>query len=199
MMLKVCGLRDQANIQAVAALAPDFVGFIFHEVSPRYVRDLSPAFVRSIVGPKKVGVFVKQSTQEIVDCMNQYGLDLAQLHGDQSAEMVNGLVAQGIAVIKVFRVKDELPNEVNRFKAATYFLFDTLSDQYGGTGHTFDWAILKPIDHPFLLSGGIDLERISEVKKLNHPFLVGVDVNSRFETARGIKDIEKIKQLKEAL
>lgn len=201
MKLKVCGLKDQENIMQVVGLSPDFVGFIFYEKSLRYVGELSAEFVKKTSGPVKVGVFVNASIDQILGIKESYGLDMVQLHGEESLAMVQDLKRKNISVIKVFRVLDELPNEMDDYAPhVDLFLFDTRSGKkYGGSGMQFDWSILRHVNHPFLLSGGIGMEDLEQIRELKLKYLVGLDINSRVEVSPGIKDIQKIKSVKAML
>jgi phosphoribosylanthranilate isomerase len=200
--LKVCGMREAENVQALVGLMPDFIGMIFYEKSPRCIDnpDVAKIIPASI---KKVGVFVNADLGDILDKIKTYQLDFVQLHGDETPEIASQLKTKGIGVIKVFSVVTELPiAEMKPFEGIVdYFLFDTKTPAYGGSGHKFDWQILKQYDSttPFFLSGGIDLDDLNEVKSLALPQLYAIDVNSRFEIRPGFKDIEKLNALKNEL
>lgn len=197
MKLKVCGLKYEKNIAEVVACEPDFIGHIFYKKSPRYVGNLDVDFVRNISGVKKVGIFVNASATEIVSKVKGYGLDLIQLHGDENLEMIKGLHAKGLEIIKVFRVSNTLPPELSEFVPyIKYCLFDTWTSNFGGSGQHFDWRLLADVSHPFFISGGIQIGDIETIKKLESENLAGIDVNSRFEIRHGWKDVDKIKKLK---
>ncbi|SNT36479.1 phosphoribosylanthranilate isomerase [Ekhidna lutea] len=201
--LKVCGMRDPENISGLLDLRPDFIGFIFYPKSPRYVDEMDGDFVMRIpLSIHKVGVFVNESLENIVTLADKYGLEYIQLHGDEDLDFAKAIREKGLKVIKVFRVMDTIPFVAKQYEGiADYFLFDTQSMNYGGSGRHFDWNILRTynINVPFLLSGGVQLEDIDQIKEMNIEKLVGVDVNSRFEVEPALKDIEKLKLLKEAL
>ena len=200
MKLKVCGLKYQENIKDVLEVTPDFLGFIFYPPSPRFVGELAPSFVKGINNIKKVGVFVNASLPEVLETKEKYGLELIQLHGDESPEYVSEAKKNGLKVIKVFRINDKLPENLTAFQTnAELFLFDTDSKAYGGSGKQFDWELLKDVSHPFLLSGGIGPEDIFQIKALSLKYLQGIDVNSKVEVEPGRKSISLIKQLKEQL
>ncbi len=199
MNLKVCGLKDPENIRHVAMLKPQFIGFIFYPKSKRFVGDdfVLPTISTEI---KKVGVFVNAEVSAIIDKIDEYKLDLIQLHGDETptfCEAFNNF----IPVIKAFGINETFDfKSLNNYKeCCSYFLFDTKTSEYGGSGKSFDRAILEKYDNsvPFFLSGGIGLEEIKNLKigKLENLKIYGIDVNSRFETEPGIKDIEQLEKI----
>lgn len=204
MRLKVCGMRDAENIRQLLALKPDYMGFIFFEKSPRYVSDdLDEDLLKSFPNfTQKAGVFVNASIEYLKEQVRRYELDLVQLHGDESVDYVAELYAMGIRVIKVFPVGASFNLELSRYKPfVEFFLFDTKGQARGGTGKTFDWKLLKEynLDCPFFLSGGIGLENVGKLSSLEGLPVHAIDVNSRFEQAPGLKDIEMIRQLKNEL
>jgi phosphoribosylanthranilate isomerase len=201
MKFKVCGLKNRENIVEVLACKPDFIGFIFYDKSPRYIgEELELSFVQSISTSKKVGVFVNESEIKMLDIASCYGLDYLQLHGAETSEFCKQ-IQKSMPVIKAFQINDDFDfSELNEYEdACTYFLFDSKSKQYGGSGETFNWEKLNEykLQKPFFLSGGIDLENIEQVLLLKSEFpnLYAIDVNSKFETEPGIKDVAKIKLL----
>ena len=195
-------MREAENIRSLEGVAPDFMGLIFFDKSPR---DASGYEVEDDLakGIARVGVFVNPAKEEVLEKARNYHLDYVQLHGDESVSLAKELKDAGLGVIKVFRVNDELPVEAMRpFEGAVnFFLFDTRTRLFGGSGEKFDWEILKayPFDTPYFLSGGIELEDIGHIKTLDLPGLFAIDINSRFEVTPGRKDIEKIKKVKELL
>ncbi|MEP0368259.1 MAG: phosphoribosylanthranilate isomerase [Cyclobacteriaceae bacterium] len=201
MKLKVCGMREKENIEELLQLEPDFIGFIFYAKSPRFVENFEIPDVPTET--KKVGVFVNEDESVILDCVEKYGLDYVQLHGNEPVELAESIKQKGVGVIKVFGVMDALPSaEIRPYEdAVDYFLFDTKTPAHGGSGQKFDWSILKSYDStkPFFLSGGIDVSDIEEIKKMNIEKLEVIDVNSRFEIAPGLKNIERVKALKSKL
>lgn len=198
MKLKVCGMRERQNIVELGSVSPDFIGFIFYQKSPRYVGRAD--FETLPATTKRVGVFVNPTENEVKEKVGEFELDIIQLHGDEPVEFVMKLQKTGLSVIKVFSVMDELPLEKmkNYEPYVDFFLLDTKTPAYGGSGEKFDWRMLERynLSKPFFLSGGIDLDDIEEVKNLKSDKLYAIDVNSRFETAPGVKNIEKIKELK---
>ncbi len=197
-------MRDPENIEAVGALQPDLMGFIFYEKSKRLVTPDEWVLekVWSFQG-KKVGVFVNADLEEVLENVAAFRLDYAQLHGDESLDYGKELHEKEVRLIKVFGVQDKMPvDEIRLWEPYTdIFLFDTETNNYGGSGQKFDWSILNDYDStkPFMLSGGIGLEDIEDIKNLAIPKLWGIDVNSKFELEPGLKDIEKVKALKDAL
>ncbi|MEQ8472281.1 MAG: phosphoribosylanthranilate isomerase [Marinoscillum sp.] len=199
MKLKVCGMRDDENIRQLMELKPDFMGMIFYPKSARYVTEV-PQVASSV---ERVGVFVNEETEEIIRKAEEFGFKYIQLHGKEPVEQVKELKEMGFTIIKVFSVDTKMPLEEMKsyYDYSDYFLFDTRTPQYGGSGVKFDWSILQSydLDKPFFLSGGIDLDDIVEIKRLNLPKLYAVDINSRFEISPAMKDIKKIKAFKELL
>jgi phosphoribosylanthranilate isomerase len=198
MKIKVCGLRDKHNIQAVAALAPDYMGFICYEPSPRYVKDIPMDVLTDLPSSIfKTAVFVNESAETINRLIDTFGFNAIQLHGSESPEFANSF-RDKVTVFKAFGLNtdfdfEQLNNYANK---VDYFLFDTKTDLHGGSGKTFDWGILDKykLDVPFFLSGGLSLDNLAEVNTINHPQFYGVDLNSKFETSPGVKDIEKLKK-----
>ena len=178
----------------------DLMGFIFYNNSPRYFNNaLNFDEVRQIPKTiKKVGVFVNASINNLLNTIAHYDLDFVQLHGNENPEYCKELM-QYVKVIKTISVNDKNSIlEINNYtNVCTYFLFDTASPSYGGTGHPFNWQLLEEttIDIPFFISGGVSIENITEIKNLNFKNFVGVDVNSKFEINPGLKDLNKIQQL----
>jgi phosphoribosylanthranilate isomerase len=199
MKLKICGMKDRENILSVLENKPDYLGFIFYKKSPRYAGELSPDFVQSINSVTKVGVFVNEKEITILDYVARYGLDLVQLHGDEDPNFCKEL-QKNIKVIKAFGITNEFDFSVlNKFEnACDYFLFDASTSYYGGSGKTFDWKKLSDynLKKPFFLSGGIGPENIYEAININSSFLFAIDVNSKAESAPGIKRTDLIKELK---
>ncbi|MBX2943057.1 MAG: phosphoribosylanthranilate isomerase [Cyclobacteriaceae bacterium] len=197
--LKVCGMRDSSNIREVASVHPDFMGFIFYQKSPRYVGLNFKIPDNLDVSIQRVGVFVNEKVKTIIELVTKHSLDFVQLHGDESLEECQELKRNGIKTMKVFSIDNAFDFEgVAHYQPyADYVLFDTLGKARGGNGVPFDWHLLKKYkgDVPFLLSGGIDPENISQVKKLNHDQLFAIDVNSGVESAPGVKDLSKLNRL----
>ncbi|MEM6737546.1 MAG: phosphoribosylanthranilate isomerase [Bacteroidota bacterium] len=201
--LKVCGMRDAKNIKGLMNLKPDFMGFIFYPESPRYAQDLDEELMAKVpLSIDRVGVFVNEEIHKILALSQKYNLTYAQLHGDENLNYATELKTKGIKIIKVFRIKDSIPSAALRYvNIADYLLFDTYGTGYGGSGKHFDWNILKnhDIKVPFLLSGGVQIEDINEIKSMKLPMLAGLDVNSKFELEPGLKNLELVKELKNKL
>lgn len=216
-------MRDADNIRAVAALDIDFLGFIFYPKSPRYtpkaipeaelIADTATTARHDDIEcrkPQRVGVFVDEMPQTIITHIHNDQLGYVQLHGHELPEMIDHLKRAVISdnhhslkVIKAFSISK--PDDLLQTKAyegiADLFLFDTPTESYGGSGKKFDWQMLQAYDGhtPFLLSGGIGPEDIDRIHKFEHPQCIGIDLNSRFETAPGIKDVEALRRFTENL
>ncbi len=202
MRVKVCGITKAAQAQQVSEAGADFAGFIFYPPSSRYVFKHMPATeIRKLRNINKVGVFVNADVDDVLRTVDDCGLYLVQLHGDESPRYCEK-ISQYITVIKAFRVSsnDNISWKIKDYHdAADMFMFDTDGAGFGGTGKKFDWQILKEasINKPFFLSGGIapdDAENIQQFQQ--HSIakdLFALDINSRFEITPGIKDMEKVK------
>ena len=200
--LKVCGMKYQDNIKQVAALQPDYLGFIFYEKSARnFDSESIPQLPKSI---KKTGVFVDADLDLVVDYIKKHDLQAVQLHGKESPEYCEKIKSEGIEVIKVFSIKDAFDFSVlNPYVAfVDYFLFDTKGKLPGGNGYTFDWNVLNnyPSEKPFFLSGGIGLSEVEDIKKFAKSkaskYCYALDVNSKFEIEPGLKNIDDLKKFK---
>ncbi|MFA5972013.1 MAG: phosphoribosylanthranilate isomerase [Lentimicrobiaceae bacterium] len=200
MQFKVCGITTTEDIIALISLEIDRLGFIFYHKSQRYVygKLIEDGLNEIPKHIKKTGVFVNAEIAEVEQIIDQYQLDSIQLHGDESPEFCRHFKNK-VEVIKTISIKDEDSFETAKLylDACDLFLFDTYSDNYGGTGKTFEWKWLEAysLNKPFYLSGGISLENVEEIKNIKHNQLIGIDINSKFEIRPGIKDIVKIKQL----
>ncbi|NJN26191.1 MAG: phosphoribosylanthranilate isomerase [Cyclobacteriaceae bacterium] len=198
---KVCGLRD--NIAEVMALQPDYIGFIFYPKSPRFIgHDFKmPAFHEKSI--KKVGVFVNESVDVVQDMVEKFKLDVVQLHGSESPEVCEGLQSPNLGVIKAFHVEEGFDFEILKpyEMVVDFFLFDTKTSQYGGSGRAFDWAMLQKyaLNIPYFLSGGISLENIDDLNKLEVSKIQAIDVNSKFEIEPGLKDLGMLGELSRKL
>ena len=217
MKIKVCGMRDPENIHAVRELGIDFLGLIFWPKSSRYVKDIKvragnipdiPIELGMKNGPERqpatVGVFVNEMPQTVVTHAYNYKLDYIQLHGEESPTYIDNLkhtlipdIMPDIKVIKALSIREA--DDVKRWRQykdhTDLILFDTKCDCVGGSGKQFDWSVLEGYDGdiPFLLSGGIGPEDAESVRRFSHPMCIGIDINSRFETAPAMKDISKLR------
>ncbi len=195
--VKVCGMRQAENVAQVALLAPTLMGFIFYPRSPRYAAGMPPAVVRGLPASiRPVGVFVNAPTEEIVSVCRDYGIETVQLHGGETPEQCRELKAAGLSVFKAVGVDADTSWEELRPYCGDVemFVLDTKTAAYGGSGKKFDWGMLDdyPFDTPYLLSGGISPDDLGDILAGMRPMMAGVDLNSRFETAPGIKDISKL-------
>ena len=193
MTIKVCGMKHALNIRELDTLQlADWMGFIFYPGSPRFV-DQVPQYLPQY--SKRVGVFVNEPTDDIVRRLHEFGLDMVQLHGDESPGYCQDLKQMfgPVPLIKAISVSSKA--DLRRAEAYTdiadYLLFETPCQGFGGSGHKFDWSILQAYQGPtpFLITGGIGPDDIERIRAFSHPHCIGFDLNSRFETAPAIKDI----------
>ena len=211
MKLKVCGMRDNENIESLIALKPDFMGFIFYKKSKRFVADFPTIEIPLSI--KKVGVFVNESLDTVLDIVEKYNLDSVQLHGNETPEYCEKLKdcylersrksfsePHQIEIFKAFSVDDtfDFLKTEDYQKVCDYMLFDTKGKDYGGNGVKFNWDVLQKYkgEIPFILSGGITKNDVEEIKKINHSAFVGLDINSGFEIEPALKNINEIKEFK---
>ncbi len=198
--IKICGMRDQQNIESLVQLPVDYIGFIFYPPSPRYIGDNPDKNIFKVVPSsiKKVGVFVNAPLNEVLRNAEDFGLNTIQLHGSEIADYCNAIRERGYEVIKAFKAEPvQLTCEATAYRyACDYLLFDTPTPKHGGSGKKFDWEMLKiqKLYLPYFLSGGIAPGDASNIKSLGLKGLYAVDVNSRFEIKPGLKDIALIKK-----
>ncbi|GAB3646253.1 phosphoribosylanthranilate isomerase [Echinicola sediminis] len=205
MLVKVCGMREPANVQALLEeVSPDLMGMIFYSKSSRFVQGDSSVLASGKVA--KVGVFVNASLSEVLETVEAFKLSYVQLHGDENSAYVKELHSKTRAeIIKVFRVKKDIDwEELRVFEPyVKYFLFDTQTKHFGGSGKKFDWSVLEtyPLQKPFLLSGGIDENSVVAIRQLEKkvPLMAGIDINSKFELEPALKDVAKIRTFVSAL
>jgi phosphoribosylanthranilate isomerase len=199
MKVKICGMKYEENIREVAGLQPDYMGFIFYEKSPRYFDGYIPTLPKPT---QKVGVFVDAYLDDILDKIRRYNLQFVQLHGNETPDFCRLFKQTDAKVIKVFPVDEAFNfNAIKPYETVCdFFLFDTKGKYHGGNGETFNWQILNdyPSKKPFFLSGGIGLEEIPSIKKLNLP-IHAIDVNSKFEINPGLKDVVNCGKLTDIL
>ena len=194
MTVKVCGMREAGNIAEVARLAPDFMGFIFYEPSPRNACGMPPEALDALSPEtKRVGVFVDAPKEHVLAIAQKYALDLVQLHGSESPEMCAEL-RLSLGVAKAFGIGslEDVARTAAYEGTCDLYVFDTAASTHGGTGRKFDHSLLVSYEGntPYLLSGGIGPEDTAAAP--SDPRCAGFDINSRFETAPGIKDPEAI-------
>lgn len=195
--VKICGMQDPENLLNIAALHPDFLGFIFVPNSPRYIQlENLPSLPPTI---QKVGVFVNAKHEIILQNVQQYELDFVQMHGDESPEECAALAHRGLKIIKAFRVH---PNFDFRSTKAfepycAYFLWDTFMPiAYGGTGHTFDWNLLRKYSGStqYFIGGGIGTHNLNALLPHLTETCYAIDLNSQIEQAPGLKDLSLAKK-----
>lgn len=195
-------MTQALQVRALGEMGVDYIGFIFYPASPRYVGNkMRPEDIKAINGSfKKVGVFVNADKDEILKTAEACGLDMVQLHGDE-APLLCEKIAENIPVIKAFRLlnnDDVLYKLLPYREIVDYFLFDTNTKSFGGSGKRFDWSILEnlSLEKPFFLSGGISEEHLPDLKLFQElsvaKSLISLDINSRFETEPGVKDLDRI-------
>ena len=184
-------------------MLPDYLGFIFYKGSPRWVGDQFDIGNKIPDSIKKVGVFVNEKPAKIREIVKEHGLDLVQLHGDESIDECETLKAENISVIKVFSIHDgfDFGNVVPYQAVVDFLLFDTKGKSYGGNGQSFNWSVLDQYNQhvPFFLSGGLSPENITNIKPLVNLNIHAVDINSGFEIEPGVKDIKKLRNVKSIL
>ena len=199
-IIMVCGMTDASNIRQVAKTGVDWIGIIFWQPSSRYCHD--PGVAQTIPeGIQRVGVFVDEEVETIVRRTEECGLNRVQLHGRETATSIRQLrqrLPQGVEIIKAISILtlDDLALAEGYEPLVDYLLFDTKCKTVGGSGRQFDWSILNHYQgqRPFLLSGGIGPDDARRLAAFSHPQLAGYDLNSRFETAPGIKNVEALQR-----
>jgi phosphoribosylanthranilate isomerase len=199
MKIKICGLNRKEDIKQVIRFEPDFLGFIFYPGSPRFIReDCFQSGINLVpLKIKKVGVFVNAEMDYIKCVTEKYQLDFIQLHGIESPEFCYN--AGNIRpVIKAFAVNDSFDFDIcNRYnEVCRYFLFDTKSEKYGGSGISFNWELLNNYTGKvsYFLSGGISGSNFKSALRVNNVRQLGIDVNSGFELSPGVKNISELKK-----
>lgn len=190
-------MRDPGNIADVILLKPHYMGFILYRDSPRYVSPESTADLLKDIPTeiKKIGVLVNESIDYALSIARSRIFDLLQLHGSESPDYCR-ILSEHIPVIKAFQIQDRLPDNLTDYQPfCDMFLFDSAGKKFGGTGSKFDHSVLKDysLSTEYILGGGISPYDADYVKSLNAPLMAGIDLNSRFETALGVKDINILK------
>ncbi|WP_439553313.1 phosphoribosylanthranilate isomerase [Flavobacterium macrobrachii] len=205
MKIKICGMKFPKNIQEIAALQPDFMGFIFYPKSKRFVGDnFSPKSLEKLPSTiEKVAVFVNEDVNRIIVIQKQFSFDFVQLHGNETVAECEILKENNIKIIKAFSVDNYFNfNEVLAYETVCdYFLFDTKTPKYGGSGQPFDWELLEnyTLSKPFILSGGLSIHTIGKLKFNKYPMLAGLDFNSRLEDSNTKKITEEVSELIEKI
>ena len=193
-------MKYQQNISDISSLPIDYIGFIFYKASPRFVDELDKNILKNIPSQiQKVAVFVNSSVEEICLITKKYEFDLVQLHGKESVEDCKYLFEQNINVMKAFSVDADFSfSSIEKYTPyCKYFLFDTATTFYGGSGMQFNWNLLENYVYqtPFFLSGGIGLSNIEAALEFKHSQLFGFDINSKIEDSAALKNIATAKQI----
>ena len=202
MIIKVCGMREPENIRAVEALGIDLMGFIFWPPSSRYVGEKPSYLPRNC---RRVGVFVDAALPDILTAVQDFRLDMIQFHGHESPEAIAALKARipGVRVVKSLAVAglEDLEQTEAYADVCDAFLFDTKGRLPGGNGRQFDWSVLQRYQGrlPFLLSGGIGPDDAQRIRAFQVPGCIGIDLNSRFETEPGLKDVDALRTFIETI
>lgn len=196
MIIKVCGMRDRQNIKDICSLDIDMLGLNFYPASSRFIAQYDKSSVELIPDSiKRVGVFVNASYDFVLDKLQTYSLDYVQLHGDESVEYCT-LIQETAPVIKVFRIDEEFDmSTIDKFEScAAYYLFDTRTKSFGGSGKKFNWEMLDQYkgSKPFMLSGGIGPADALDLLQFRHQQFAGIDINSKFELAPAVKSKNSI-------
>lgn len=202
MIVKVCGMGDTTILHQLAELPIAMLGFIFYPRSPRFVEGkIDPAEIADLPDEiQKVGVFVNAKEETILESARKFHLDAIQLHGSETPQLCSALKEKGYQILKAFNLTKN--NNYSDYEPyCDYFLFDTPSEQHGGTGEKFDWSLLDTYTGktPFLLSGGIGPNDADEVLRIKHSKLAGIDINSKFEVSPGKKDYNQIEYFLEQI
>lgn len=191
-------MKRKENIQGLLPLEPDYVGFIFYPGSKRYVDTMDTRWLQTFSRPKKTGVFVNSDPLTIGEHITRFGLQAVQLHGMENPATCAQIRAMGVETIKAFGINEHFDWKILTAydDVVDYFLFDTKTAGHGGSGHTFDWSLLSgyKLDKPYFLSGGLELSNLHDAVALTDERLFALDLNSRFESEPGIKDITLLKK-----
>ena len=202
--LKVCGMKNAENLIELSGLGPDFIGLIFYPKSPRYVvGKLSHEAVLNIPDNiARVGVFVNEELEKVQMHVENYQLDLVQLHGSESVDYCRELKKK-LKVVKAFAIEESFDfSQLIPYQGVVdFFLFDTKTPKYGGSGQQFNWEILTkyPLQIPYFLSGGIGLNDIHKIIEMNLKRCFAIDINSKVEIEPGLKNLDEVRKIKEIL
>lgn len=186
-------MRDAENIRAVEqTIHPTWMGFIFYKESPRHVEEV-PQYLPQT--SQRIGVFVNASFDNIMTHVRQFGLQGVQLHGNVFLEQCQKLREKGLTVVRALPVDEHFPKNALTFQdCVDFFIFDTPTPHYGGSGQSYNWEKLKSYaGHvPFYLSGGIRPADIERLASFHHPRWIGIDLNSGFESAPALKNVKAL-------
>ncbi|PQJ30874.1 N-(5'-phosphoribosyl)anthranilate isomerase [Nonlabens arenilitoris] len=210
MMIKVCGMRDIHNINQLQELDIDFMGIIRYSKSKRFVDNSQKQEVaQQTMNKGTVGVYVNETVDNILKDIIPLQLDVVQLHGDENPAFAKALLEIDIKIFKAFQITEDFNFDTlkeweklaSQYVGKLFFVFDTATPNYGGSGKKFNWSILDSYkgEVPFLLSGGISKNDVTMIKEFKHNMFLGIDLNSKFETEPGVKNIEEIKTFIEKL
>ena len=191
-------MKYPSNIQELAKLSIDYMGLIFYEKSPRHIAGLNPADLNLLpTYIKRTGVFVNAPADYINEQIEKYSLDYVQLHGIETPGSCKD-ISKIKPVIKAFNIANKEDFEETKVyeESCEYFLFDTKTSHHGGSGKKFDWSILNSYtgETPFFLSGGISEEDAEAINSIRHLKLIGIDLNSCFESEPAIKNIQLLEK-----
>jgi len=209
-MIKVCGMRDVENINQLQELDIDFMGIIRYPKSKRFVDEVQKEKVsQQTMNKGTVGVYVNETFENILKDIIPLQLDVIQLHGDEDSAFAKALLEIDIKIFKAFQITEnfdfdhlkEWEKLTQQYVGKLFFLFDTATPDYGGSGKKFNWSILNSYkgEVPFLLSGGISKDDVEVIKEIKHEMFLGIDLNSKFESKPGFKNIDEIKSFIEKI
>lgn len=200
MLVKICGITNIEDATNACEFGAWAIGYIFFKGSKRYVEPEKAGEISSKITSKKIGVFVNETIENIIEIANLAKLDIIQLHGDETVHFINELKSQiNLEIIKAFRVKTQQDTQqIDEYsQVADYILLDSFDEkEYGGTGKAFNWDLAKQAnqkDIRLILSGGINPDNIKQAIAEVNPF--AIDVSSGVEKQKGLKDIDKLKEL----
>ncbi len=199
MNIKVCGITQLKQLQQLDGLDIDFAGLDFQKDSVRYIGDKINAdeLKKSDFDIKRTGVFKDAEMIDMLDAIDNYGLDVIQLNGNENTEVCADL-SEEVEVIKTFTIGDgkvDIDEMVAEYdEVCDYYLFENSSKK-------FDWRIIAKakIEKPFFISGAISVEDAAAIKKIKHPDFYGININGQFEKEPGVKDMGLILKLKQEL
>ena len=200
MEVKVCGMTVIENLEAIQVAQPSYFGFIFYEKSPRAVHLAKIPYFKNT---KKIGVFVDKNIEVMLSKQKQFNLDGIQLHGNENVNKIKKLkvsLPRKTEIFKAISIKDQSDFKViqHYVDSVDKIILDTKTNLKGGSGQQFDWELLEnyTFNIPFLLSGGIGPNDAEQIIKLydKYPKMAGVDINSKFETEPGVKNVKQVKQ-----